>query len=106
MLQVPGSRDDHVLGGVGVAEMVAKIAPGQPFDAVLRAQNRPPERMAFPEALREQLVHEIVRRVLDHLDLLEDHLLLALDVALVERRMKDDIREDVDGKRQMLDRAP
>ena len=36
--------------------------------------------MILPEALREQLVDEVVRRVLDHLDLFEDDLLLALDV--------------------------
>ena len=36
--------------------------------------------MIFPETLREQLVDEIVGRVLDHLDLFEDDLLLALDV--------------------------
>ena len=36
--------------------------------------------MILPEALREELVDEIVGRVLDHLDLFEDDLLLALDV--------------------------
>ena len=36
--------------------------------------------MVLPEALREQLVDQIVGRVLDHLDLFEDDLLFALDV--------------------------
>ena len=36
--------------------------------------------MIRPEALREELVHEIVWRVLDHLDLFEDDLLLLLDI--------------------------
>ena len=43
--------------------------------------------MAVPEALREQLVDQIVGRVLDHLDLFENHLLLALDVVGRERRV-------------------
>ena len=58
--------------------------------------------MVLPEALREELVDEVVRRVLDHLDLFEDDLLLALDVVGAERRVADDVGEDVDGQRQVL----
>ena len=58
--------------------------------------------MAFPEVLREQLVDEIVGRVLDHLDLFEDHLLLALDLVGRERRAQDDVGEEVDRERQVL----
>ena len=52
--------------------------------------------------LREELVHEIVGRVLDHLDLFEDHLLLAPDLFLDKRRTHDDVREQLDGERQVL----
>ena len=41
--------------------------------------------MTGPEPLGEQLVHEIVRCVLHHLDLLEHDLLLALDITHIER---------------------
>ena len=58
--------------------------------------------MVFPESLREQLVHEVVGRVLDHLDFFDDDLLLALDVVGAERRIADDVRQDVDGERQVL----
>ena len=58
--------------------------------------------MIAPEAFREDLVDQIVGRVLDHLDLFEDHLLLALDVVLGEQRIADQIGEDVDGERQVL----
>ncbi len=58
--------------------------------------------MALPERLGENLVDEVVGRVLDHLDLFEDDLLLAFDVDLAERGAKDDVRQDVDRKRQML----
>ena len=58
--------------------------------------------MAFPEVLREDLVDEIVGRVLDHLDLFEDHLLLALDLVGGKRRTQHDVREQVDGERQVL----
>ena len=67
-----------------------------------RPENRAPERVTFPEVLREQLVDEVVRRVLDHLDLFEDHLLLALDLVRRERRTKHDVREQVDRQREVL----
>ena len=40
-----------------------------------------PKRMVLPEILGEQLVDQVVGRVLDHLDLFEDDLLFALDIA-------------------------
>ena len=58
--------------------------------------------MVGPEILGEQLVDEVVGRVLDHLDLFEDDLLFALDVVGTEPRVHDDVRQDVDGKRQVL----
>ena len=58
--------------------------------------------MAVPELLGKQLVHQIVRRVLDHLDLFEDDLFLALDVLAVKRRVEHDIRENVEGARQVF----
>ena len=45
---------------------------------------------------------QIVGRVLDHLDLFEDHLLLALDVLVREERIADQVGEDVDRERQVL----
>ena len=58
--------------------------------------------MALPEVLGEELVDQIVRRVLDHLDLFEDHLLLALDVVGGERRAHHDVGQHVDRQRQVL----
>ena len=72
------------------------------FDRLRPAEDGPAQRMVLPETLRKQLVHEVIGRVLDHLDLLEDHLLLAFDVFDSERRIHHDVREDVDGERQML----
>ena len=71
-------------------------------DAGGRAEDRPAERMIGPETLREDLVDEIIGRVLDHLDLFEDDFLFALDVLFREQRIADQIREDVDGQRQVL----
>ena len=58
--------------------------------------------MAVPVALGKDLVHEIVGRVLDHLDFLEHDLLFALDIVGGKQRIRDEVRQDVDGQRQML----
>jgi hypothetical protein len=47
--------------------------------------------MIRPEVLGEQLVDEVVRRVLDHFDLFEDDLLFPLDVLGAERRVHHDV---------------
>ena len=78
VLDVAGRRDDQV-----AARRRRRRSSRAGSSAVndstvsLRAENRPAERMPFPEVLREELVDQIVGRVLDHLDLFEDDLLLA-----------------------------
>ena len=54
----------------------------QPGDRLLGAEDRAAERMVGPERGDEDLVHEIVRRVLDHLDLFEDDAALHLHVVV------------------------
>ena len=58
--------------------------------------------MPRPELLREHLVDEIVRRILDHLDLFEDDALLALDVGRRERRVHHHVAQQIDRERHVL----
>ena len=58
--------------------------------------------MIGPEAFGEQLMDEVVRRILDHLDLFDDHLLLALDIIRTQRRTHHDVGQHVDGQRKMF----
>ena len=58
--------------------------------------------MPAPEPLGEELVHEIVRRIFHHLDLLEHHLLLARDVLGIERRAQQQIGQYVHCPWKML----
>ncbi len=95
--------DDHeVRRHVGLREILLQRLLFHLADALRRAEDGAAERMIVPEPFREDLVDQIVGRVLDHLDLFEDHLLFALDVFFGEERIADQIGEDVDRERQMF----
>ena len=102
MLEVADRGDDEVRRDVGVGEVAAQRGLIEGRHRVGLTENRPAERVIGPEPAGEQLVDEVVGRVLDHLDLFEDDLLLALDLGGVEGRRGDQVREHVDGQRQML----
>ena len=101
-IDVPRGRDDEIARGIRPAEIGAQRRGVEPLHRLGRAENRTPERMFGPEAGGEDFVNEVVRRVLDHLDLFEDDVLLAPDVAVVERRIQQQVRQDVDGAREVL----
>ena len=58
--------------------------------------------MALPEVRRKDLVDQIVRAVRLHLDLFEDDALFLFDVLVAKHRMEHQVREHVDGERQVL----
>ena len=58
--------------------------------------------MVQPEMAGEDFVHEIVGRVLDHLDLFEDDALLFGDIHRRQRRVQNHVREQVHRDRQVL----
>ena len=102
VIEIAGGRDDHVRRDVGVVEILPQRLLIERLDGLRDAENRPAERMALPVGLGEDFVDQIVGRVLDHLDLFENHLLLAFDVVFLERGVKDDVGEDVERERQVL----
>ena len=86
---------------VGAAEVFEQRLARERFDRLLRPEDRAAERMAFPEMLREQLVHQVVGRVLDHLDFFEDDFLLALDLfgaKTPDRRTMSESRSTASGR--------
>ena len=102
VLDVASRRDHHVGRDIGAAEVVPERFVGKRLHGFARPENRAPERVTLPEVLGEELVDQVVRRVLDHLDLFEDHLLLALDLVRRKCRTKHDVREQVDREREVL----
>ena len=71
-------------------------------DELGRAQDRAAERLAGEGGLLEQIEHQVVRRVLDLADLLHDDAALARELGLVERRVLQDVGQQVDRERQVV----
>ena len=84
VLEVPGRGDDDVAGRrTSAGGRSASARRPTRRDHVGGADHRPAERMVAEDRLAHQVVHELLRRVLVHRDLLEHD--LALGVELRER---------------------
>ena len=73
---------------------------GDGRDHVARPDHRPAERVRAEHRLGEEVVHELLRRVLVHRDLLEDDLALGVDV--VEARREHHVAHHVDRGLEVL----
>ena len=102
MIDVTGHGDEHLRRHIHPREIVAQAGLVERRHGLGRSQDRPAKRMLRPELLGENLVHQVVGRVLDHLDFFKDHALFAHDVGRHERRPKNHVAEQVGRQRQVL----
>ncbi len=102
VIGVPRHGHRDLPGGVLLLEVAEDGLPAQALDSLAGSEDGAAQRVAGPEAFGEQVVDQVVRRVLHHLDLLEDHRLLLLDVLRPEERVAQDVGEEVDRQRQVL----
>ena len=101
MPDVAGRRDHEVPGDVvPPVEAVDRAACGG-LDRVDRAEDRAAERVIGPQRLGEEVVHEVLGRVLVHVDLLEDHLPLGVEVRRTDHRVLQHVREVIDRQLQV-----
>ena len=106
VFEVADGDDDEIARDVRIGKVASDGFGVERRHAVGRAQYRPPERMPAPETFGKELVDEIVGRVLDHLDLFEDDLLLALDLLGREGRPGDEVGQQIDAQAAGARRAP
>ncbi len=91
---VARGREDDLVGLVRAPVVGRESAARDARDDVGASDHGPPERMRAEHGLGRDVVHEVVRRVLDHGDLLEHHLPLGVDVH--ERGSEDHVRHHVE----------
>ena len=102
VLEITSGGEDHGLCGEAAGMLVKKNLSREAGDRLGGAEDRPAERVSLPELLGEDLVDEVVRVILVHLDLFKDDTLLAGDVFSGEGGMEDEIRENIEGRIGLL----
>ena len=95
MFEVAGGGDDDVAGSKAVGVGIEHGLPLKTLHGLLGAENRLAQGMILPEILREDLVDEVIRIVLIHLDLFDDDAAFARDVGGIKHRMQHQIAEDL-----------
>ena len=81
-----GGGDDRGAGAVAAAQIEIDRRPVEGPDALPRAQDRPADRLVRPGCRGEEIEHQVVRRVFDRADFLDDDVLLAFE--LIRRRTR------------------
>ena len=106
VLEVASNRDDHVRRRVTRPVVALHLGPGQRPDRRRGARDRTSQRRGPPRLLGIEVAHHVIRVVVVHRDLVEDHLTLGLDVRWGDRRGRDHVAEDVHRERQVLVEHP
>jgi hypothetical protein len=101
VLHLAGGGDDQPGGAVVAAHVVEEGRARHRGHDLLRAQDRAAERLVGVGRLLEEVAHEVVGRVADLPDLLQDDLALLLQLALVEGRALEDVGDQVEAERQV-----
>ena len=101
VVDVAGHRHHHVRRHVVRAVVVGDLVAGDRGDRLLRTGDLATERVLGEQRAGEHVVHEVVGRVVAHLDLFEDHVPLRLDLVGAQRRRPHDVGEDVEREIQV-----
>ena len=88
--------DDGGGGAVSAAQIVVDRRPVEGHDALPRAENRPADWLIGPSGRGEKIEHQVIRRVFDRPDLLEDHILFPFELFQVECAIGEKVANDVE----------
>src|SRR5512133_990957 len=102
MADIAGSGNDDVIGTVMTLLVSKNHVTGEPADGAFGTENRVPQGMAAPETLVKTIVNGFFRRVVPHLDLLQDDLALPLDFIGRKGGVQKYVRQQIGHPRQQL----
>ena len=96
VLDRAGRRDDGGAGAVAATQIGIDRRPVEGLDALPRAEDRPADRLVRPGGRGEEIEHQVVWRVVDRSDFLDDDILLALELLRIERAFGEKVANDVE----------
>src|SRR3984957_8428640 len=91
----PGGSHDGGAGAVAATQIKIDPRPVERPDALPRAQDRPADRRGRPRGRREEIEHQVVRRIFDRPDFLDDNILLSFKLLRGECALGEKIANDV-----------
>ncbi len=95
VLHVARSHHDEVPRDVMLLPEPPDLVAAPRRHRLYRPQHGPPQWVLAPHRLQEDVVHELVGRVLVHVDLLQDHLALGIEVRRLDHRVLKHVAEEV-----------
>src|SRR5215203_3004961 len=101
MVYMTGGCNDAVATVVAALVERLQIVGGKRLQRLGRAKNGVAVGMLRPEGFGMELEDEIVRRIGDPVDLLQDDVSFRLEIALAQQGMADQIGEDLDCQGQV-----
>jgi hypothetical protein len=91
----PGGCDDGGAGAVAATQIKIDRRPVEGPDALPCAQDRPPDRLVRPGGRREEIEHQVVWRIFDRSDFLDDDILLSFELLRGESAVGEKVANDV-----------
>lgn len=93
--------EDHAVGGVVVLDVVGELGPRDVADVLAGAEDGAAQGLVLESGGVEVVEDDLLNLLLDLLGLAEDDVALALDGALLELGVLEDVGEDVDALRNV-----
>ena len=101
MVDISSRRYDNRVWRVVRSHVRAQVVGRHREDRLGKADRRLAKIRTAPHGLQKEVVDKLVRRVLVHLDLFEDDLLLFIELHGIERRVQKHVGQDVESQRDV-----
>ncbi len=102
MVEITRCGDDHVVWRKALSIKIEYIVLLKGADCFFCPQNRFSESVVFPEILGEDFVDEVIRIVLVHFDLFQNHAFFAGNIFGGEHRVEYEIAQNIDRHRHVF----
>src|SRR6185437_8217179 len=96
VLDRAGGGDDCRARAIAAVEIAVDRRPVEGPDAFPRAEDRPADRLIRPSGRGEEIEHQVVGRVVDRPDLLDDDILFPFELVGIERAVGEEVADHVE----------
>src|SRR6185312_7085479 len=96
VLDRAGGGDDCRARAIAAVEIAVDRRPVEGPDAFPRAEDRPADRLVRPGGRGDEIEHQVVGRIVDRPDLLDDDILFPFELVGIERAVGEEVADHVE----------